>query len=82
MTNGTFQTYRNSLKNGLNEIKISNTFDKFFILFWIIGPFIYLIERSPADIWLSIISLTFIYRSFKNKETSSCVRCIKKFWKY
>ena len=31
--------------------------------FWLAGPFIYLIERSPADIWLSIIVVVFIARS-------------------
>ena len=31
--------------------------------FWLAGPFIYLIERSPADIWLSMIVVVFIGRS-------------------
>ena len=32
-------------------------------VFWLLGPFILLIERSPADLWLSVIALTFAGRS-------------------
>ena len=31
-------------------------------LFWLAGPFILLIERSPADLWLSVIALIFAMR--------------------
>ena len=32
-------------------------------IFWLAGPFILLIERSPADLWLSVLALTFAIRS-------------------
>ena len=32
-------------------------------LFWIAGPFILLVERSPADFWLSLLALIFAARS-------------------
>ena len=32
-------------------------------VFWLAGPFILLIERSPADFWLSLLALTFAVRS-------------------
>ena len=32
-------------------------------IFWLLGPFILLVERSPADIWLSVIALSFAGRS-------------------
>ena len=39
-------------------------------VFWLLGPFFYLIERSPADIWLTTISLIFIIRCFIKKQWS------------
>ena len=38
---------------GWRKIDSLSKFDKYMTLFWFIGPFVYLIERSPADIWLS-----------------------------
>ena len=35
---------------------------------WLLGPFIYLIERSPADAWLSALAIIFIVRSYYHKE--------------
>ena len=37
--------------------------DKPFHIFWLLGPFLLLIERSPADAWLSILALSFAVRS-------------------
>ena len=37
-------------------------------IFWLLGPFILLVERSPADIWLSVIALSFAGRSFLRRE--------------
>ena len=34
-----------------------------FHIFWLLGPFILLIERSPADFWVSLLALTFVIRS-------------------
>ena len=34
-----------------------------FHIFWLLGPFILLIERSPADVWLSTLALAFTVRS-------------------
>ena len=39
-------------------------------LFWLSGPFILLIERTPADIWLSLLALTFVVRSVLKCESS------------
>ena len=33
-----------------------------FHIFWLLGPFILLIERSPADAWLTLLSLAFLVR--------------------
>ena len=57
-----------SWKNGWAKIKTLSNFDKYMTLFWLLGPFIYLIERDPADLWLTLICLVFLIRCFKNKE--------------
>ncbi len=41
-------------------------------IFWLLGPFIYLIERDPADLWLSLICLTFLGKCLYNNEWSWC----------
>ena len=42
--------------------------EKSFHIFWLLGPFILLIERSPADIWLSILGLAFAVRSIMKRD--------------
>ena len=37
--------------------------EKGFHIFWLLGPFILLIERSPADVWLSVLAIAFVFRS-------------------
>ena len=37
-------------------------------VFWLLGPVILLIERSPADLWLSVIALAFVGRSVVRRE--------------
>ncbi|MDA9897378.1 hypothetical protein N9D90_01085, partial [Alphaproteobacteria bacterium] len=45
-------------------------------IFWLLGPFIMLIERSPADIWLSILVIAFVVRSIIKRDFV----WIKAFW--
>ncbi len=47
-----------------------------FHIFWLFGPFILLIERSPADIWCSILALAFVFRSIVNRDGG----WLKAFW--
>ena len=49
--------FSESWDRGLKKIKNLNNFDKYMTIFWFLGPFIYLIERSPADLWLSLIGI-------------------------
>ena len=37
-------------------------------IFWLLGPFFLLIERSPADAWLSILALAFAVRSLCHRD--------------
>ena len=50
--------------------------EKGFHIFWLLGPFILLIERSPADIWLSILALAFVVRSIVKRDGG----WLKAFW--
>ena len=60
--------FSKSWLEGLIKIKSLSHFNKYMTIFWLLGPFIYLIERDPADLWLSLISIVFIIRCFKNKD--------------
>jgi len=42
--------------------------EKPFHIFWLLGPFFLLIERSPADAWLSILALAFAVRSLCQRD--------------
>ncbi|MDA9930236.1 O-antigen ligase family protein [Alphaproteobacteria bacterium] len=45
-------------------------------IFWLLGPFILLIERTPADIWLSFIALAFAARSILLRQGA----WLQRFW--
>lgn len=47
-----------------------------FHIFWLLGPFIMLIERTPADAWLTILALTFAIRAVINRDGE----WLKVFW--
>ena len=53
---------------GWNKIQKLSKFDKLMTLFWFLGPFIYLIERDPADLWLTLIGLIFLTRCIIKKD--------------
>lgn len=59
-----------------NAIKTLPIWERFVHVFWLLGPFILLIERSPADAWLTIISICFVFRTFVSGDTI----WLKKFW--
>ncbi|MBL6783410.1 MAG: O-antigen ligase family protein, partial [Alphaproteobacteria bacterium] len=47
-----------------------------FHIFWLLGPFILLIERSPADFWVSLLALAFVIRSIVKGDGA----WLKPFW--
>ena len=49
-----------SFHKGLNKIQKLSKFQKIMTYFWILGPLIFLIERDPADLWLTLISIIFL----------------------
>jgi len=63
--------------NGLgNALAAMPRWEKGFHIFWLLGPFILLIERSPADVWLSILALAFVIRSIIKRDGG----WLKAFW--
>ena len=50
--------------------------DRYFHLFWLLGPFFLLIERTPGDIYISTVALAFIIRSLKKRDSA----WLKFFW--
>ena len=57
---------------------------RLFHLFWLSGPLILLIERSPSDAWLTICALTFVVRAIIRRESDWLkvfwVRAVFAFW--
>ena len=51
--------FSESWKFRWEKISNSSKTDKYMTLFWFLGPFIYLIDRDPADLWLTLICLFF-----------------------
>jgi len=62
--------FSESWKIGWDKINSLSKLDKYMTLFWLLGPFIYLIERDPADLWLTLICFIFLARCIKRKDWS------------
>ena len=60
--------FSESWRIGWHKINCLSKTDKYMTLFWFLGPFIYLIERDPADLWLTIICIFFLARCIKFKD--------------
>ena len=60
--------FEESIEIVFKKLKTLSKFEKCMTVFWLAGPFIFLIERTPADIWLSLIGLVFLIRCFIKKD--------------
>ena len=60
-----FQTIWTGLVDALAAMP---RWEKGFHIFWLLGPFILLIERSPADVWLSFLAIAFVIRSILKRD--------------
>ena len=72
------------LRDGIDALREQTPLERFFRIFWLLGPFIFLIERTPADIWLSLLTLIFLVRTTLNRDSSwtrvPWVRAFFMFW--
>ena len=60
----------NLLEDGRKAFFELSRIDRFFHLFWLLGPFFFLIERTPGDVYISIIALAFVVRSLKTSDSN------------
>ena len=60
--------FSESWRIGWIKINSLSKVDKYMTLFWFLGPFIFLIERDPADLWLTTLSITFLFRCFSKND--------------
>ena len=59
-----------------NALGAMPPWERGFHVFWLLGPFILLIERSPADIWLSVLAIAFVIRSIFKQDGA----WLRAFW--
>jgi len=52
----------------IDVLKGMNRVERGLHVFWLFGPFILLIERSPADIWISTLAIVFVFRSLIRRD--------------
>jgi O-antigen ligase len=60
-------------RQALSELPV---WEKVAHIFWLLGPFILLIERTPADVWVTLLALTFAVRAAVKREGA----WLKVFW--
>ncbi len=77
-------SFQFALRDFINDARSVPRIDRLFLFLWIAGPFIYLIERSPADIWLSLMGLGFISYSARTRDWgwlgTNWVKSVIAFW--
>ena len=52
--------FRGHMRDAKDALYAMSNLERYFHLFWLAGPFILLIERSPADLWLSLLAVSFV----------------------
>ena len=60
--------FRGHMRDAKDALNAMSKLERYFHLFWLSGPFILLIERSPADLWLSLLAVSFVIRSFALRQ--------------
>ena len=56
------------LVDGKNALAEYSSTEKFFRVFWLLGPYFMLIERTPGDAYITILALAFLVKSAKNSD--------------
>lgn len=64
------------LRDGQEALDELPRWERWFHIFWLLGPFFLLIERTPGDVWISITAIAFVLRSLIKKDS----RWLKAFW--
>jgi hypothetical protein len=78
-----FQTICTGLGDALAALP---RWEKSFHIFWLLGPFILLIERNPSDIWLSFLAFAFVVCPIFKRDGAWLrvfwVRHVSYFWRF
>lgn len=64
------------LRDGKQALAELPAADRFFRVLWLLGPIFLLIERTPADVWLSLLAIAFVVRSIIIRDGS----WLRMFW--
>ena len=64
------ESMRQIFRDAHSYIKSLPKWERGVHIFWLLGPFILLIERSPADLWLSLVAIIFVVRTIIKKQTA------------
>ena len=76
--------FRITLEELRSSLHGASKWDIGLVWLWLAGPLLYLIERTPADIWLSVIGISFILRSAHTSQwdwlSVLWVRSVGFFW--
>ena len=66
-----------------DDLRTAGPAEKVVVVVWLTGPFVYLIESAPADIWLGTIVVAFLLRSVVFRDwawmTAGWVRAVSIF---
>ena len=68
VSHSVWKNARNIWRDNLDALSKLSRFEQTWRIFWLLGPFILLIERSPADAWITIICIGFVFHSIKSNQ--------------
>lgn len=60
----------------IHELNSISRLERAMVGWWLIGPFLFLVERSPADIWVVTVDLAFLIRCTVTRDWS----WLRPFW--
>ena len=78
-----FGAIRRVCRDLRDDLRTTSGAERMVVFLWLTGPFVYLIESAPADIWLGTIVVAFVVRSVVLRDwawmTSDWVRAVSIF---
>ncbi len=63
-----FQNLFQLIGDGRSALTELPVWERCMHILWLLGPFVLLIERTPADVWLSLLGLTFLVRAIVQRD--------------
>lgn len=66
----TSPTLHNWVETESEHFRSKPSWERAAYVFWLLGPLILLVERTPADLWLSSLALAFLFKSWSENDFS------------